>query len=159
MHHSLVSFVALTTVAALALGGAACVANPTGPSDPGATGTLTNSLNPSTPADWVGSTWTLVSIQAAGQALQPAPTGVAYEVTLGENRISTKVDCNTCGGSLSIDGNTVTIGPVLACTRAACSTMAFADAYLALLTGQSNALLDGNSLTLTSPRGMLRFRR
>jgi len=169
MHHSLISFVALTTVAALALGGAGCAESPTGPSAAlGASDTLTNALNPPNPSNpsnvsppqaWADSTWTLVSIQAAGQALQPAPTGVPYELTLGQNRISTKADCNTCGGTLTIDGNTVTIGPVLACTRAACSTMAFENAYVGLLSGQSNALLDGNSLTLTSPRGMLRFRR
>ena len=169
MHHSLISFVALTTVAALALGGAGCADSPTSPSAaPGASDTLTNSPNPSNPSNpsnasppqvWVDSTWTLVSIQAAGQALRPAPSGVSYELTTGNNRVSTKADCNTCGGGLAINGTTVTIGPLLACTRAACPTMEFENAYVTLLAGESNAQLDGNSLTLSSPRGVLRFRR
>ena len=169
MHHSLISFLALTMVAALALGGASCADSPTSPSAAaGASDILTNTLNPPNPSNpsnasppqaWVDSTWTLVSIQAAGQAPQPAPNGVSYELTTGDNRVSTKADCNTCVGSLAINGTTVTIGPLLACTRAACPTMEFEKAYVTLLAGESNAQLDGNSLTLSSPRGVLRFRR
>jgi heat shock protein HslJ len=100
-----------------------------------------------------------VSIQPAGQALQPAPNGVPYQLTAGDNRVSTKADCNTCGGGLAINGTAVTIGPLLACTRAACSTMAYENAYVTLLTGESTVQVDGNSLTLSSPRGVLRFSR
>ena len=168
MHHSLFSFVTLTMVAAFALGCAGCSPSPTSPSATGATDTPANALNPSDPSKpssasppqaWVDGTWALVSIQPAGQAPQPAPNGVPYQLTAGENRVSTKADCNTCAGSLAINGNTVTIGPLLACTRAACSTMAFENAYVTLLSGESNARLDGNELTLSSPRGVLLFRR
>ena len=53
----------------------------------------------------------------------------------------------------------MTVGPLLACTRAACPTMAFESAYLAILAGERTTRIDGNTLTLTSARGALRFRR
>ena len=162
MHHSRFSFVTLTMVAAFALGGASCSPSPTSPtsvSDSGTAGSSTETLSASLPAGWADTTWTLASIQAAGQAAQLVPNGASYEATFADNRIATKVECNRCTGALTIDGNTLKIGPVLACTRAACPTMAFADAYLALLTGENNARVDGDSLALSSPRGEVRFRR
>jgi heat shock protein HslJ len=53
----------------------------------------------------------------------------------------------------------VTIGPLLACTRAACSTMAFENTYVGVLAGESHVRVDGDSLTLSSSRGVLRFHR
>ena len=159
MKHSLLSLVALTTVTAFALGCSDNFQSPTGPSDPGSAGSATNTPNTSSPAAWADGKWTLVSMEAAGQPRQPAPGGVTYAVTFADNRISTKADCNTCGGGLAINGTSVTIGPLLACTRAACSTMAYENAYVTLLTGESTVQVDGNSLTLTSSRGVLRFHR
>jgi heat shock protein HslJ len=149
-------------VAAFALGGASCSPSPTSPTgvpDSGTAGSSTETLSTSLPAGWADATWRLESIQTAGQAAQLVPNGASYEATFADNRISTKVDCNRCTGALSIAGNTVTIAPLLACTRAACPTMAFERVYLELLTGESNARIDGDSLTLSSPRGELRFRR
>jgi heat shock protein HslJ len=60
---------------------------------------------------------------------------------------------------MKLDGNRLTLGPALACTRAACSTMAFESAYLSVLAGDSQAVVDSNSLTLSSARGVLRFRK
>jgi heat shock protein HslJ len=153
------SLAVLTMVAAAALGCAGCASSPTSPSGSRTTGTLTPTLNPAPLAEWAGGTWTLASIQPAGQTAQSVPGGAPYELVLGEQRVSTKADCNTCGGTLAIDGTTLAIGPALACTRAACPTMAFADTYVALLTGESDARGDADSLTLSSPRGVLRFRR
>jgi heat shock protein HslJ len=159
MNHSLSSFVTLTMVAAFALGCASCSPSPTSPSDAGSADIPSNAANASLPAGWTDATWTLASIQPAGQAVQLAPANASYEVIFGESRISTKVDCNRCTGGMSIAGNTLTIGPALACTRAACPTMAFEHVYLELLTGESSARVDGDSLTLSSPRGVLHFRR
>lgn len=162
MNHSLSSFVTLTMVAAFALGGASCSPSPTSPtsvSDSGTAGSSTETLSTSLPAGWTDTTWTLASIQPAGQAVQLTPANASYQVIFGESRISTKVDCNRCTGGMSIAGNTLTIGPALACTRAACPTMAFEHVYLELLTGESSARVDGDSLTLSSPRGVLHFRR
>ena len=87
------------------------------------------------------------------------PSGASYALTFADGRVSTKADCNTCGGSLTINDQTLTIGPLLACTRAACPTMAFENTYVGILAGDSAAQIDDNSLTLSSQRGVLRFRR
>ena len=104
-------------------------------------------------------TWTLSSIQPAGQARQDRPDGATYTVTFTDGRISTRADCNVCGGAFSISGNTLVAGPVLACTRAACPTMAFENVYTALLSGDSTTVIARDTLTLSSSRGVLTFTR
>lgn len=126
-------------------------------------------MNPATPSPVGGTTalraeeiagaWTLVSITSAGEVEQAVPQDAPYAVTFADGRVSAKADCNACGGSMAIDGQGVTIGPQLACTRAACRTMAFEAAYVRILSGDSTARIDGATLTLTSARGVLRFRR
>jgi len=150
MRNSVTSLV-LILLAPFAVGCSSQAFSPTSPSAGGGTTTLT--------ADQTAGTWTLVSIQPAGQTEQVVPGGASYALTLADGRASTKADCNRCGGNLAIGDQTLTIGPNLACTRAACPTMAFESAYVEILAGDSAARIDGNSLTLTSPRGMLRFRR
>ena len=95
-----------------------------------------------------------MSIQPAGQTEQSVPAGTSYALALADGRVSAKADCNVCGGNLVVGGQALTIGPLLACTRAACPTMAFENTYVAILAGDSAARIDGNSLTLTSSRGM-----
>ena len=103
--------------------------------------------------------WPLVSLQSAGEAAQAVPGSASYELTFAAGRASTRADCNVCGGALAVRGDTVTIGPIMACTRAACSTAGFEQAYVTVLAGDSTARIEGSELTLTSPRGVLRFRR
>lgn len=126
-----------------------------------------NALNgPSSPsgptplsAGQLDGTWTLVSLQPSGAAPQAAPAGATYSLTLAADRASTRADCNTCGGALAVSGSTVTIGPLLACTRAACQTMDFETAYEAILAGEHSVALSGDTATLRSARGTLTFRR
>lgn len=54
----------------------------------------------------------------------------------------------------------VTFGPVLACTRAYCTTSApFDNVFVQILVAESRASIQGDTLTLRSERGVLRFRR
>ncbi len=115
--------------------------------------------SPSANADRIAGTWTLQSITPAGNPEQTTPVGASYALTLTEDRASAKADCNLCAGNLVVGGQTLTIGPLLACTLAACPTMAFETTYVRLLAGDSTAQIDGNTLTLSSSRGVLRFRR
>lgn len=103
--------------------------------------------------------WTVVSIRPIGQAEQPTPTGAIYSLTIADGRMSTRLDCNTCSGAFVLSGQTLTAGPVLACTRAACPTMAFGDTYVSLLSGESTVALTGSNLVLSSARGILRLTR
>jgi heat shock protein HslJ len=127
----------------------------------GSTPTLTSAKSAGASLD-VGAltrTWNLVSIQPVGEGEQAKPSGASYTVTFGDGRLSTRVDCNSCGGSYTLDGQTLVAGPLLACTRAACATMAFENMYTKLLAGESTVSLSDGGLVLTSPRGVLRFTR
>lgn len=110
-------------------------------------------------ANMLAGTWTVASIQPTGQPEQPTPPSAGYTLTLADGRLSTRVDCNNCSGDFALSAQTLTVGPVLACTRAACSTMAFADAYIRLLTGESAVTLSGGILVLSSARGVVRLTR
>jgi heat shock protein HslJ len=115
--------------------------------------------SPAPTADQISGTWTLVSIQPAGQADQAAPPGASYTLTFADGRLSTRVDCNMCSGTFTLSDQTLTAGPTLACTRAACPTMAFESGYTSLLSGESTVTLSDNVLALSSARGVLRFMR
>ena len=104
-------------------------------------------------------TWNLVSMRPAGQAEQATPSGATYVLIFDAGRLSTRVDCNVCNGVFALSGQTLTAGPALACTRAACPTIAFENAYTSLLGGDSTVTLSGDTLVLSSARGVLRFVR
>jgi heat shock protein HslJ len=109
--------------------------------------------------DQLAGSWALVSIQPAGKAEQPTPAGVSYAVTFAAGRVTARADCNTCSGVFALSGSTLSAGPTLICTRAACPTMAFENTFTLLLAGDSTVGMSGSKLTLTSPRGVLRFTR
>lgn len=151
MRHCVTSIVAPILVATFTAGCSSQSSSPSSPSAGGGTTTLTT--------DQIAGTWRLVSIQAAGDQEQLVPAGAFYDLALADGRASTKADCNVCSGSLVVGDQSLTIGPLLACTRAACPTMAFESAYVGILAGESATRIDGSSLTLSSSRGVVRFRR
>ena len=110
-------------------------------------------------ADQIAGTWNLLSIQPTGQAEQATPAGASYTLTFAGGRLSTRVDCNICNGAFALSGQILTVGPMLACTRAACPTIVFEDAYTSLLGGESTATLSRDTLVLSSAQGTLRFTR
>lgn len=111
-----------------------------------------------TEAQLIGN-WTLTSLQPAGQASQNVPAGATYTLALADGAASARADCNTCGGRYTLAAKTLTIGPALACTRAACATASFESTFTNLLSGDSTVSGSVTSLTLTSARGTLRFSR
>jgi heat shock protein HslJ len=139
------SFFVLALIAALATGCTQSQPAPTAPS-------LITS-------DQLAGTWMLASMELAGEAAQVTPPGARYTLTFAEGRLSTRVDCNVCNGAFALSGDALTAGPTLACTRAACPTMAFENAYTRLLAGESTVTLAGDALVLSSARGALHFRR
>ena len=78
--------------------------------------------------------------------------GAAGRACPGEGR-------GVCSGAATLSTQAVTVGPALACTRAACATMSFETAYLAILAGENTVAVTGTSLALSSPRGRLTFVR
>ena len=141
----------LFVVASIAAGCSNSSFTPTSPESTSNSLTLTN--------ETLSGTWSLSSIQPAGQPQQNTPAGASYTLTLNDGRLSTRADCNTCVGSYTFSGQTLTAGPALACTRAACQTMAFENTYTSLLSGEHSVTTSGNTLVLSSARGVLRFGR
>ena len=125
----------------------------------GSTATLTSPSSLDVTAPQLPGTWNLVSIRPAGQAEQAKPSGASYTLTLVDGRLTTRADCNTCGGTYTLNGQTLMAAPLMACTRAACPTMAFENTYMKLLAGESTVSLSGSNVELTSTRGVLRFTR
>ncbi len=118
------------------------------------------STTPSSPSSAVlNGTWRITSIQQASQPVEAAPAGATYEVTFDGARISARVDCNRCTGSFMMNGSALSIGPALACTRAACATAAFESAVVTLLTGEHQVSSSSNTLTLNSSRGRVTLTR
>ena len=153
------SLVSVVVVALLATG---CAGSPTAPSSSPGSPTSPGGQSPlsgSPTVDQLAGTWNLQSLQPAGNAVQATPAGASYTLTFADGRLSTRADCNTCGGTYTLNGQTLMAAPSMACTRAACPTMAFENTYMKLLGGESTVSLSGGTVELTSPRGVLRFTR
>jgi heat shock protein HslJ len=142
---------ALGMIASLSVGCTESLSTPTSPS--AAAGTAGAALT----ADQLTGTWNLVSIQPTDQGVQLTPPGATYTLSFATGRLSTTADCNSCSAAFTLAGRTLTAGPLLACTRAACPTMAFENLYISLLSGESTATVSAGALVLSSDRGLLRF--
>jgi len=158
------SLVCVVVAALLAMGCAGSASAPTAPSS--ASGSPTSPVDPpplsGSPAptvDQLTGTWNLQLLQPAGDVDQTTPAGASYTLTFADGRLSTHADCNVCGGPFVLSGQTLTAGPALACTRAACPTMAFESTYMSLLGGDSTVTLSDGALVLSSARGVLHFTR
>jgi heat shock protein HslJ len=143
-----------SVIVALALFAAGCSDAPATPTSPSA-GNGSLALT----SEQIAGTWTLSAIQVTGQAAQSALAGATYTLSFADSRLSTRADCNNCAGSFTLSGNTLNAGPALACTRAACPTMAFEAAYTGILSGEHTVSLSGSKLVLSSARGVLSFTR
>ncbi len=127
---------------------AACTSNPESPT----IGTIS-------PQGLAG-TWRLELLQPFGQGAVLTPTGTTYTLTLAATgTLATRADCNTCGGTFTLVGDSLTVASALACTRAACSTASFEAMYIRILDGESTVGISGGTMALVSSRGLLRFNR
>jgi heat shock protein HslJ len=138
-------------IASLSAGCSESLSAPTSPSAAAATAAAALT------ADQLTGTWNLVSIQPTGQGVQLTPLGANYTLSFATGRLSTRADCNSCSAAFTLSGQTLTAGPALACTRAACPTMAFENVYTSLLSGESTATVSARALVLSSERGLLHF--
>ena len=141
------SFAALVLISIFTVACSESPANPTSPSSGSGSLALTSGQ--------LTGTWTLTALQPAGQASQPSPA--SYTISFADGRVSTRVDCNQCAGAFSVSDQTLTVGPNLACTRAACPTMAFETLYTSILGGDHTVEVSGSTLVLSSARGRLAF--
>ena len=77
---------------------------------------------------------------------------------LDNSRVAVKADCNRASGSFTVNGATLTIGP-MAVTKAYCGSASLDGEFLTLLGGETVATVSTTSLVLSSARGALRFSR
>ena len=157
--NSALSLASVAVVALLAAGCAGSTASPTSPSSRSGSPAFPGAGSPAPSVDQLAGTWNLQSLQPAGDADQNTPAEASYTLSFADGRLSTRADCNMCGAAFTLSGQTLTAGPALACTRAACSTMGFESTYTRLLGGDSTVTLSEGTLVLSSARGVLRFTR
>jgi heat shock protein HslJ len=110
------------------------------------------------PTDLAGE-WRLEELRPpSGTSLTPPASGRFTVQFEADGRVSARADCNGCGGSYTLDDDTVVVSQ-LACTLIACPNAPFDQQYLAVLVGASELELEDGRLILESSRGELRFTR
>lgn len=108
------------------------------------------------PVTLPGSAWQVTSV--AGQdPLDDHPITFEFDT---EGNIAGDASCNRFGGTCTIDGNTIKIGP-LRSTRRACEpeVMQQEQKFLALLGACTTWSLEGDELVLTAPDGEIKAKR
>jgi heat shock protein HslJ len=109
-------------------------------------------------SDIVGGSWELMSIQTGSAAPVAITTSLRYTAQFAEDgRVSVKSDCNSCGGSYSLNGSTLTIGP-LACTKVFCGDTSLDSQFSGALDGTATVSGDGDELVIRSGDVTLRFK-
>jgi heat shock protein HslJ len=82
-----------------------------------------------------------------------------YTVRFGsDGSVAARADCNRCGGRYRVEGAALTVGPALACTRAACVSPSLGDQFTAALAAVSTYIQREGELELVYAGGSLRFR-
>jgi heat shock protein HslJ len=104
--------------------------------------------------------WQLETLEGADGRPVAVPAPERFTVEFGpDGRVAIRADCNTCSGTYQADGNLLTIGPLLACTRAACPSAPVDQQYVAALTGTAVYDVRGDRLTIRSQAGSLQLSR
>jgi heat shock protein HslJ len=112
------------------------------------------------PAGALVGRWQLDSFQRSDGQPVAVPTPERFTVTFeADGRLSIRADCNTCAGTYRVDRSSLTFGPQLACTQAACPSAPFDREYVTALAGATSFLVVGNDLTIISAGGILGFSR
>jgi len=138
---------------ATAISFAACAETVAGPS------TVTRA-SAAAPAAIVAGMWKLQSLTRSDSTVVNIkdPDRFTLEFLEDGTRVALRVDCNRAAGSYKTSGNTLTVGPALAMTKAYCAeTAQLGDDYVTVISGDSTVTSTATSLQLASSRGTLRF--
>lgn len=129
--------------AVLALAGAGC-------SDD----TLTS---PSSPAQLEG-TWRLQQMTTSAGVHNEDLSANRFSATFSTNAVSLKADCNTCTGTTSLSGATLTVSG-LACTLAACSTAPIDTRFSGFFQGPITVRINNRLLQLNAGSSEVRLEK
>lgn len=106
----------------------------------------------SAPAPSLEGGWSLVSFGPASSQM-PAVPDVETSIEFKDGQMSGNVGCNGFGGEYSVDGDTITFGPVVS-TMMYCEAVAEQESgTLAVFHEKATFALDGDKLTITSADG------
>jgi heat shock protein HslJ len=111
------------------------------------------------PSAVTGGVWKLQSLETPAGGLVGISQPDRYTVEFKDaGALAVKADCNTCGGSYTISGEALQVGP-LACTRAFCGPTSSDAAFLDVLSNARSIGVRGIELSIDSAKGTLRLAR
>jgi heat shock protein HslJ len=117
------------------------------------------SSQPLAPTDIVGTTWQLNTIHQNGSDLISVVEPARYTLQLQEDgRVAVKSDCNSCGGSYTLSGSSLTLSQV-ACTKVFCGDRSFDQSYSRALEGAITVSVNGSEMTTNGNGVTLVFTR
>jgi heat shock protein HslJ len=114
---------------------------------------------PVSPSTLVGDSWQLVSLRRGDSTPISVDDPSRYTLQFtGEGRVAIKSDCNSCGGSYTLDGTSLSLGQV-ACTRAFCGEQSLDSRFVDALERARTVSSAGDQLIMEGDAVSLRFRR
>lgn len=110
------------------------------------------------PSAIVGGAWKLQSLEtSSGLVSISRPDN--FTIVFGEaGSLGIKADCNVCGGSYSISGDSLSTSGIF-CTLAYCGDASNDRAFMAVLTSAKSHGVRGVELSIESPNGTARLTR
>ena len=99
--------------------------------------------------------WELVAFEPGPSIPNPDRYTIVFDA---DGRFSSRADCNQCSGGYQTEGNAMTLGPAIACTRAFCPPPSLFNEYVAALGSVSAFVRTGGQLRLRYAGGELVYR-
>lgn len=113
--------------------------------------------SPTSPAQLEG-TWRLQQMTTSSGVHNEDLTANRFSATFGGGTVNVKADCNTCNGTTTLSGATLTVS-ALACTRAACASSPTDARFASFFDGPLTVRINNRLLQLNSDRGELRLEK
>ena len=104
--------------------------------------------------------WRLQSFRRSDSTVVPVPDPDRFTIEVAaDGRLAVRADCNRCSASYSESGGTLRVGPVMACTKAFCSTAPLDTQFAAALSDATLVRATDTALEFVSTAGVLTFGR
>jgi heat shock protein HslJ len=106
------------------------------------------SSQPLAPSDIVGTAWQLHTVHENGSDLISVVEPSRYTLQLQESgHVAAKSDCNSCGGSYTLSGSSLTLNQVV-CTKVFCGDRSLDHFYTRALDGPTTVSVNGSEMTI-----------
>ena len=118
-----------------------------------------DSLTAPTSAAQLDGTWRLFQMTSSAGVHNEDLNAGRFNVVISGSTLTAKADCNSCSGTSTLSGATLTVSP-LACTFALCASEPIASRFTGLLTGALTVRVNDRLLQLNDAQGgELRFEK